>query len=247
VPARILRPAVLIAVPSSLWILLRALMTDSVHYADALLLGSVFHPLVQGYWFVDSLVQILVAMAALFAVPGVRRFERRHRFALPAIVLAAALALRWIPSYDPTVTPDLYSTHLVVWLFVLGWLLHRASTLPQRAVVVLVAVVSVPPFFGSAYEHAAIVLVGLLVLLFVERIPVPRALVVPVTAVAGASLGIYLTHFALLPLLGVGVPPAVLVVLGLAVGIVAWRTGTAVVQRAVRLLTAPGVTARCRV
>jgi hypothetical protein len=99
-PARILRSAALIAVPSSLWILLRATMTGSVHYADALLLGSVFHPLVQGYWFVDSLVQILVATAALFAVPGVRRFERRHRFALPAIVLAAALALRRIPSYD---------------------------------------------------------------------------------------------------------------------------------------------------
>jgi acyl-coenzyme A synthetase/AMP-(fatty) acid ligase len=234
-PARILRSAALIAVPSSLWILLRATMTPSVHYADALLLGSVFHPLVQGYWFVDSLVQILVTMAALFAVPALRRFERRHRFALPAIVLAASLALRWIPSYDPTVTPDLYSTHLVMWFFVLGWLLHRAVTHRQRAIAVLAALVSVPPFFGSAYEHAAIVLVGLLVLLFVDRIPVPRVLVAPVTALAGASLGIYLTHFALLPLLGVGVPPAVLVVLGLALGIVAWRTGNAVVRRAVRL------------
>ena len=43
----------------------------------------------------------------------------------------------------------------------------------------------------------------------------PRALVAPVTAIAGASLGIYLTHFALLTLLDVGVPPVVLVVLGL--------------------------------
>jgi hypothetical protein len=236
-PARILRSAALIAVPSSLWILLRATMTDSVHYADALLLGSVFHPLVQGYWFVDSLVQILVVMAALFAVPAARRFECRHRFGLPAIVLAASLTLWLIPSFDRTVPSDLYSTHLVLWLFVLGWLLHRAATVPQRAFAVLAAVLLVPPFFGTAYEHAAIVLGGLLVLLFVDRIPVPRALAAPVTAVAGASLGIYLTHFALLPLQSVGVPAAVLVVIDLVVGIVAWRTGNAVVQGAVRLLS----------
>jgi acyl-CoA synthetase (AMP-forming)/AMP-acid ligase II len=236
-PARILRSAALIAVPSSLWILLRATMTGSVHYADALLLGSVFHPLVQGYWFVDSLVQILVAFAALFAVPAVRRFERRHRFALPAIVLAASVMLWLVPSFDHTVPSDLYSTHLVLWLFVIGWMLHRATTPAQRAVTVAAVLVLVPSFFGTEYERAAIVLVGLVVLLFVDRIRVPRALVGPITAIAGASLGIYLTHFALLPLLGVGVPPAALVALGLVVGIAAWRLGRAATQRAVRYAT----------
>lgn len=238
-PGRILRSAALIAVPSSLWILLRATMTSSVHYADALLLGSVFHPLVQGYWFVDALVQILVVMAVLFAVPAVRRVERRHRFGLPAIVLAASLTLRLIPGYDDTVVPDLYSTHLVLWLFVLGWMLHRATTLPQRALTVASALMLVPTFFGTEYERAAIVLVGLLVLLFVDRIRVPRALVAPLTAVAGASLAIYLTHFALLPLLTIGVPPAVLVVLGLALGIVTWKLANAAVARAVRHLSRP--------
>ncbi|HEY2191801.1 MAG TPA: AMP-binding protein [Actinomycetospora sp.] len=242
-PGRILRSAALIAVPSSLWILLRATMTGSVHYADALLLGSVFHPLVQGYWFVDSLVQILVVMAVLFAVPAVRRYERRHRFGLPAIVLAASLTLRTVPSYDHTVVSDLYSTHLVMWLFALGWMLHRATTLPQRLVTVASALVLVPIFFGSEYERAAIVLVGLLVLLFVDRIRVPRALVAPITAIAGASLGIYLTHFALLPLLSVGVPPAVLVVLGLALGIVVWKLGNAAVRQAVRHLSRRGLVA----
>ena len=90
-----------------------------------------------------------------------------------------------------------------------------------------------PSFFGSEYERAAIVLVGLLVLLFVDRVRVPRVLVAPVTAVAGASLGIYLTHFALLTLLDVGVPPVVLVALGLAVGVLAWRLGTAAVHHVV--------------
>ena len=236
-PARILRSAALIAVPSSLWILLRATMTGSVHYADALLLGSVFHPLVQGYWFVDSLVQILVGIAVLFSVPAVRRFERRHRFALPATVLAGSLTLWLVPSYDQTVSSDLYSTHLTVWLFVLGWMVHRATTPAQRAAAAAATVVLVPSFFGTEYERAAIVLVGLLVLLFVDRVRVPRALVTPITSIAGASLGIYLTHFALLPLLGVGLPPAVLVALGLGVGIVAWRLGHAAIRQVVRAAT----------
>lgn len=242
-PRRILRSAALIAVPSSLWILLRATMTGSVHYADALLLGSVFHPLVQGYWFVDSLVQILVAMALLFAVPAVRRYDRRHRFGLPAIVLAASLTLWLVPSYDSTVPADLYSTHLVLWLFVLGWMLQRATTTAQRAVTAAAALVLVPAFFGTELERAAIVLVGLGVLLFVARLRVPRALVAPVTAIAGASLAIYLTHFALLPLADHGVPPLALVALGLVVGIAAWRLGTAAVHRVLRGRAAPGVPA----
>jgi hypothetical protein len=237
-PRRILRSTALIAAPSSLWILARSTVTGSVQHQDALLLGSVFHPLVQGYWFVDSLVQILVSMALLFTVPAVRRFERRYRFGLPAIVLAASLTMWLIPSYDNTVTSDLYSTHLVIWLFVLGWMLQRAVTPAQRAVTVAAALVLVPTFFGDGYERAAIVLVGLGILLFVRRIRVPRVLVAPITAIAGASLGIYLTHFALLTLLDVGVPPVVLVALGLVVGIAAWRLANAAVRWAVLHRTA---------
>ncbi|NMO92747.1 AMP-binding protein [Actinomycetospora sp. TBRC 11914] len=240
-PRRILRSTALIAVPSSLWILLRSMMTSSVQHQDALLLGSVFHPLVQGYWFVDSLVQILVGAALLFAVPAVRRFERRHRFGLPALVLAASLALWLVPSYDRTVPSDLYSTHLVLWLFALGWMLQRAVTPAQRWATAAATLVLVPAFFGAEYERAAIVAGGLLVLLCVARIAVPRPLVAPITAIAGASLGIYLTHFALLPLADVGVPPAVLVLLGLALGIVVWRLGTAAVRQVVRALARRGL------
>ncbi|WP_018332656.1 AMP-binding protein [Actinomycetospora chiangmaiensis] len=244
VTARVLRSAALVAVPSSLWILGRSFVTGSVQHQDALLLGGVFHPLVQGYWFVDALVQILVGAALLLAVPAVRRFERRRPFAFPAIVLAASLALWAVPSADPTVPGDLYSTHLVLWLFVLGWMLQRASTPAQRWATALVTIVLVTAFFGVEYERAAVVAGGLLVLLCVARVRIPRPLVGPVTAIAGASLGIYLTHFALLGLADVGVPPAALVVLGLVVGIVTWRLGLAAVRLGVRAPTIRRVPSR---
>jgi surface polysaccharide O-acyltransferase-like enzyme len=181
----------------------------------------VFHPLVQGYWFVDALVQILVLTAALFAVPTVRRLDHRAPFGLAAAVLVAALALRLLPSSDPTVVPDLYSTHLVLWLFVLGWMLQRATTATQKWITAAAGLVLVIPFFGTEYERAAIVIAGLAALMLVPHLRLPRVLAGPVSAVAAASLGIYLTHFALLPLLTVGVPPAVLVPIDLLVGITA--------------------------
>jgi peptidoglycan/LPS O-acetylase OafA/YrhL len=230
-PRRILRSAALVAVPSALWILFRASTQSDVHAADALLLGSVFHPLVQGYWFVDALVQILVILAALFAVPAVRRLERRAPFGLAAAVLAAALTLRLIPSADHTVVADLYSTHRVLWLFVLGWMFQRADTAPRKWVTTAAAVALVIPFFGPEYERAGIVIAGLLALVLLPRVRLPRSLAGPIATIAAASLGIYLTHFALLPLLTVGVPPAVLVPIDLLVGVAAWCVATAGVRR----------------
>jgi hypothetical protein len=110
-------------------------------------------------------------------------------------------------------------------------------------VVAAATLVLVPSFFGVEYERAAIVAGGLLVLLLATRVPVPRWLVTPITAIAAASLGIYLTHFALLPLADVGVPPAVLVLLGLALGVVVWTLGTAAARQAVRHLPRRGLPA----
>jgi hypothetical protein len=230
-PRRILRSAAMIAIPSSLWIAFRASTQADVYLRDALLAGGLFHPLVQGYWFVDALVQILVGAALLFAVPAVRRLDRRYPFGLPAALLGLALVARWIPG-STTITPDLYSTHLVLWLFVLGWTAHRARTTDQLVATACAALVLIPLFFGSELERAALVAGGLLALLLVPRVRLPRRLATPLTTVASASLGIYLTHFALLPLLAHGVPSIVEVPLDLVVGVVAWRVAGAAVRNA---------------
>lgn len=221
---RLLRAAARVAVPGSLWIAFRAATQDDVRWVDALLGGSVFHPLVQGYWFVDALVQILLVLAGLLAVPAVRRRERAHPFGLPAVALAGALSLLLLPSADPSVVPDVYSTHRVLWLVLLGWLVQRADTRPRRCGVALVAVLAVVPFLGLDHGRAAVVVGGLLVLLAQPRGVVPRLLARPIGTVASASLAIYLVHFALLPLLGFGVPPVVLAGASVASGIAVDRT-----------------------
>ena len=227
VSRRILHSAARIAVPSSIWITFRALL-HNVRFVDALLVGSLLPPLVAGYWFVDTLVQILLVLALLFAAPAVRRLERTHPFAFSATFLLAALVGRFYPTaYGYWFTTDIYSPQVVLWLFVLGWLTYRATTTSQKWMTAAATLVLVPSFFGSDLTRTMIVVAGMFVLQFLPRTTLPRDLARPVTAIASASLGIYLTHFGLLPLESLGVPPVIVVAASLAVGVGTWWAVTA--------------------
>jgi acyl-coenzyme A synthetase/AMP-(fatty) acid ligase len=232
---RILRSATRIAVPSAIWIAFRALL-HNVRFVDILLVGSLLPPLVPGYWYVDALVQILLLMALLFALPVLGRLERRHPFAFAAGLLTVALIGRLYPSaYGWWFTTDIYSTQVVLWLFVLGWMAQRATTTAQRWTTTTAILVLVPTFFGAEDAlRGAIVAVGLLVLQFVPAVRVPRAVAAVATALASASLTVYLTHFGMLPLSWLGVPPAVIVAASLVVGIGAWWALTAAHRGLVR-------------
>jgi acyl-CoA synthetase (AMP-forming)/AMP-acid ligase II len=218
-PIRTLRSTLRIAIPSAVWIAFRALL-HNVRFVDILLVGSLLPPLVPGYWFVDALVQILVLLALLFTLPALRHLESRHPFGFAATVLSLALLGRFYPTaYGWWFTVDLYSTQTVLWLFVLGWMTHRAVTTTQRWMTVAATLVLVPTFFGADALRSVIVVGGLLLLLFRPTFTVPRIVATVATTVASASLGIYLTHFGVLPLSKFGFPPEVVVAIAIAVGI----------------------------
>jgi hypothetical protein len=223
VPLRILRSTTRIAVPSAVWIAVRALL-HNVRFVDILLVGSLLPPLVPGYWYVDALVQILLMLALVFTLPALRHLESRHPFGFAATVLSLALLGRFYPSaYGWWFTVDLYSTQVVLWLFVLGWMTHRATTTAQRWATAAATLVLVPTFFGADALRSIIVVGGLLLLLFRPTLTVPRVVATTATTVASASLAIYLTHFGVLPLGSLGFPPEIVVAVALAVGIgVTW-------------------------
>ena len=95
----------------------------------------------------------------------------------------------------------------MAWLFVLGWMAHRARTTAQQWTTLAAVLVLVPTFFGADALRTIIVVGGLLLVQFVPTLSVPRALAGPATAVASASLAIYLTHFGILPLAALGASP----------------------------------------
>lgn len=219
---RIGRAAARIAVPSSLWLAWRSIEAENVTVSNVLLVNNFVQSGTIAYWYVEVLVQILVLMALLFAVPSVRRFAVTHGFALALGVLVLSLIARAPADHVPGFSPRDMSLHGVLWLFVLGWVVQRAVTSSQRVAAVIVTLLVVPGYFDDPVRDA-IVVGGLLLVLFVPRLHVPGPLVRLSGLLAGGSLYIYLTHYVVfLPLLP-HLPAAAVLAITLAVGVAAWR------------------------
>lgn len=110
------------------------LLADQYGPANVVLLNSVLGPTEGGsgwhFWFIEALVYILIAAAALVSAPAVDRFERRHPFGLPVAVLAIGLLTR----YDLVGLDALSrvpSALVVFWLFALGWAAAKEEVLRQ--------------------------------------------------------------------------------------------------------------------
>lgn len=218
---RILRTGVRIAVPAALWLGFRAAVTDDVTVGNVLLVNGFLGQGTWGYWFVEVLPQILVVLAVVFAMPAVRRLERRHGFAVALVALVVAIGVCLATVRLGELLERDMTIQGVLWLFVLGWLAQRATTSSRKLVVLAIALTLVPSFFGDPVREL-VVLAGLVLLLLVPRIPAPRHLARLLGMVAGASLYIYLTHYAIFPDLLRHLSPLVVLVISLVVGIVSW-------------------------
>ncbi|MBC3191047.1 AMP-binding protein [Pseudonocardia sp. C8] len=221
VSRRLLGTALRIAVPTVLWLSWRAAVEDDVGLHNLLLANVVVDPELTGYWFVESLLQILLVLAAVFALPPVRRAERRVPFGFAAGALVAGLLMRpWAgPVNGFTVGP--FAPQQVFWIFTLGWLAQRADT-PGRRLAVLGLLPFVVPGGFSDPTRTAVLVLGVALILGVDRMLLPHALAKLTALVAGASLTIYLTHYAVLAALHAHLPGPVVVLACLVVGVGAW-------------------------
>lgn len=226
-PLRILRATALIAVPTSLWLVYRLAVTDDVTLDNVLLVNNFTRVGAAGYWFVEVLVHVLLLCALVFLVPAVRRWEVRHSYAFALVVLGVLLALRL------TVDGDFFARNMTTlgaaWFIALGWLAFRSPALWQKCLVVIVTVAMVPGRMEDL-SREIVLIAGLILLLSLSRVPVPRSLLTPVSLLAGASLAIYLTHYAVFPHLQPEVPAAIVWVVCIAVGVLAWLGITRAVE-----------------
>lgn len=206
-----------IAVPAVVWVAFALLVTDDYHLSNLLLANKFLGPhdsMTAGrLWFVEVLVWTLVALAVLIAVPAVDRAERRRPFAFAALFLALGLALR----YDVLglhLGRDAWFTMLTFWFFAAGWAAAKATTTWQRVAVTVVVAVSLHGYFANG-NREALVLAGLLLLIWLPALRCPAGLTVVAGVVAEASLYTYLTHFQVYALFeghpGVGVAVSLLV------------------------------------
>jgi acyl-CoA synthetase (AMP-forming)/AMP-acid ligase II/fucose 4-O-acetylase-like acetyltransferase len=189
-----------IAIPSMAWIALALLLTGDYDLSNVLLLNEAVGPRTGAqryFWFIETIVYVLVALAAVFAIPFVDRLERRRPFGLPVALLAGALLVRYdVVVIDPA---DHFTTPVTLfWFFAIGWCAAKATTGWHRLWVSAAVVLSVPGFFITV-QRQLLVLIGLLVLVWVPSLPGRRRVNQLAGLLATSSLYIYLTHWQVYP------------------------------------------------
>jgi acyl-CoA synthetase (AMP-forming)/AMP-acid ligase II len=210
-----------LALPSIAWIGAVALVSGAYDPATALLLNGVLGPDEWGpqwhFWFVEALVWILAIAGLVLAVPAVRRWRLRSPFA----VALAAVAVGLVPRFATGELggTDRASALYVFWIFAVGWAAAEATRRRQRVLVSLVLMAAMPGYFDSA-PRAAVVAGGLLAVMWVPTVRLPRVAARVVALVAGASLYVYLTHWQVFP--GLDLPAWAEVLACLALGIAVW-------------------------
>jgi hypothetical protein len=222
-----LKPIVRIAAVTVAWVAAQMMIVGGYGVATLLLVndyvGGPRH--IAGrwrYWFFEVIVQIMLVLFVLFLFDRVRRFERRHPFLLPLLLLVPAAVLRF--QLVHVVDRDynfVYRPDTIVWCFLLGWAAARASSWRQRAVVSALAIAFAVDFFGLAGREARLI-VALMLLAWVPTLPVPRLLAQPIGWVASASMWIFMTHWLIWPELTAHMPRWLAMVGTVAGGVLVW-------------------------
>lgn len=211
--------------PSVVWI--AAVVVIGSEYGWATLLGTnLFGPADSSpewrYWYIETIVYLLLAVALLFLSPRVHTWERAnpYRFALMLVSLGLLLRFTLVADSGPA---SLYTPVAVFWFFAVGWALATAPTTPHRLLPLAMLTVGLPGYFADGWRTAAVA-VGIVLLAFVPQLRVPALIVPAISTVASASLFIYLTHWQTYPPLAEQpwLALAVSVALGIAVERV-WR------------------------
>ncbi len=239
---RLLRAAARIAIPAVLWIGFVSLLTAQYPPSTVLLVHG-FLPDADGswdsqwaYWFIELAVWGMLALAALFALRVVDRWERARPFVFALTLLVALLALRYAVTGVETGLVERYTLPAAGWLVALGWAAARADRWWQRLLLSGVLIAGMIGFFGTPMREV-IVIVGGLVLLWLPTVRLPRQVVPVLVLLAGSSLFVYLTHWTVFPMWE-HTSPLLGVVLSFAVGFAAWRAYQLAERRLRGLLSA---------
>lgn len=199
----ILASAVRLALPTLLFLVIIQAKTGKLHVIDLLLLGNfeIATTLKPDLWFMFVMIQLLLVMAAILFVPAFRRLatDRPKVFALGLLAVSVAAVLLGPMLWD---TRQLYHRvpHMLMWLFILGYVLQQATRPVEKVGAFALALVlpiavwgwdEIPFWIAKAHYW---IWGGCLVLLLVEKVPLPSPVNKLVYEIGGASMFIYISH-----------------------------------------------------
>lgn len=153
------------------------------------------------YWFLEALFQCVAFVVLLFAIPKVRAMAAASPplFALSLVIGALALrALGHLVLDEAALTNRTFEANFVY--VALGWMAWIFRAPLPRLVILAAAMLVTAADWGALSTHMAWIAAGLGLLLFLPRLPLPRLLGAPITAVADASFYVYIIHIAVIHL-----------------------------------------------
>ena len=210
--------------------------------------------LLEPFWFIEALFQLYLIIFLLFLMPWVRRMAGADPWRFAVSLMALAWAVRLASLH---VSPD--GAHLnlnrapdsTFLLFAIGWGLWFARTGRQRMLMLvnagLLVVCTLGVIPGASlwqgvsrevgYIHGLWLTAGLLIMLYLPRVPLPNILHAAVGAISGAGYYIYLVHGVVVYVAlqkFPGTPLVVTVALSLLAGIAAGWALNAIARRLMR-------------
>lgn len=215
-----------IAVPTSLWVAAVWLVSGQYGWRNVALLNDAlgshrWREPEWHFWFIEVLLYLMVGAGLLTALGRVAAWERRSPYWFAVALLVATLLPRYWATASGYDGDLIHSSVFVAWLFAGGWAASRAQHGGHRLLLSALLVAGVAGFCDDPVREATIA-VGLLALVWLPTVPMPRVAVGVVGQLAGASLYVYLTHWQVYPHLEDRWPLGGLLA-SLLVGVAGWR------------------------
>jgi len=167
-----------------------ALLDDYIRYPDAQSFVV--------YWFIDVLLQCLIALTAIFYISPIRNLARQSgfQFGLSLLLLAYCGKIAVHIALLPKGALQFPNNQFDYWAyaFALGWMVGEARTDVQRLTCIILGVACVSPDWGLVNSHTIALFVALVMILYVPRVKMPSFLQRSLGLWARATFFIYLTH-----------------------------------------------------
>lgn len=158
-------------------------------------LGNEFFDHDTGYWFVETLVWFTLAAAAIYAVKPLRHALQKCPWTLWMAIVGIGLACRF-GQLGPEMSYNGGGRPLFTfWFVAAGIALAASRNMVQSALVCLLVAFGLHDYFDDEKLREALCFGYVLILAWLPRLRVPRALVPVIEVIASSTLFIYLVHW----------------------------------------------------
>ncbi len=194
-----------VAVPTSVWIGLNMLVVGGYSLGAMLLVNNYTGDAARRdgrweYWYFEAFVQVMVVVALLFAIPTVRRGERRAPFAFALGVLAITLLFRFdVVQLGGDYNESLPHAHGRRSSSRSAGVRNARTASPSGCWSRPLSCWTTVGFFGQTDRELRIIAMVLALTWFPSML-VPRPLARLITPIAAASMWIFLVHWQVWPL-----------------------------------------------